>query len=110
MFPAEPCKMDNGTEGICMFEYFCKRVNHVNTMGWTPCKAYNVNCCFRPSKQEYADFRLEKSTTTTTTTEEPTKAEPDKSNDVDNMDVKLFTNKYPNFNRKHRTPKPVGRL
>ncbi|XP_050531069.1 uncharacterized protein LOC126899872 [Daktulosphaira vitifoliae] len=40
----ETCKLDDGSEGICSFDEFCK--NAGNKSGNTrPCRAYNVKCC-----------------------------------------------------------------
>jgi len=45
----EPCKMDNGTAGICMFDKYCKRAPHEHVRNTRPCKAYEVSCCLRRS-------------------------------------------------------------
>lgn len=49
MFSGEPCKMDNGTAGICMFDKYCKRNPHEHVINTRPCQAYEVNCCLRRS-------------------------------------------------------------
>ncbi|XP_050438630.1 uncharacterized protein LOC126844461 [Adelges cooleyi] len=42
---AEPCTMDDGSQGICMLDEYCKIKPNKSSAHPRPCQVYNVKCC-----------------------------------------------------------------